>query len=105
MLNNSYSARNIIPSSIILNNYSIQNLIITPKENIYCLIPNTYYYADSIGFVEIIGFPCDFDKITDYHPNKDNYLITEKELEIQRKLTDISRLKQYTIINLKNGKL
>ena len=78
---------------------------ITPKENIYCLSPNTYYYADSIGFVEIIGFPCDFDKITDYHPNKDNYLITEKELEIQRKLTDISRLKQYTIINLKNGNI
>ena len=33
MLSNSYSSRNIgIPNSIILNNYSIQNLIITPKE-------------------------------------------------------------------------
>ena len=26
-------------------------------------------------------------------------------MEIQRKLTDISRLKQYTIINLKNGNI
>ena len=33
MLSNLYSSRNIgIPNSIILNNYSIQNLIITPKE-------------------------------------------------------------------------
>ena len=33
MLTNSYSSKNMgIPSSIILNNYSIQNLIITPKE-------------------------------------------------------------------------
>ena len=33
MLTNSYSSKNIgTPSSIILNNYSIQNLIITPKE-------------------------------------------------------------------------
>ena len=39
---------------------------ITPKENIYCFSPNIYYYGDSIGFVEIIGFPCDFKKIEEY---------------------------------------
>ena len=43
MLKNSYSTRNLgIPSSIILNNYSIQNLIINPKE----IDP---YYDISIG--------------------------------------------------------
>ena len=80
---------------------------ITPKENIYCFSPNIYYYGDSIGFVEIIGFPCDFKKIEEYNPesNKDNFLILEKLYEIQRKLTDISLLKQYTIVNLMNGEI
>ena len=45
MLNNSYSTKNLgTPSSIILNNYSIQNLIITPNEmEPYYQLPITPY--------------------------------------------------------------
>ena len=59
MLNNSYSARNIIPSSIILNNYSIQNLIITPKEiEPYYQMPIPTYenYTEQIHNINQISY-------------------------------------------------
>ena len=77
---------------------------ITPKENIYCFSPNIYFFGDTINFEDIItGFPCYFDKVNDYIPNK-NYLIYEKEQEMKRKGDETKyNTLPYTIINLKDG--
>ena len=77
---------------------------ITPKENIYCFSPNIYYFGDSINFEDnITGFPCFYDKVKDFNPNK-NFLIYEKEQEMKRKGDENKyNTLQYTIINLKDG--
>ena len=81
---------------------------LTPYEFIFCLSPNEYFYYNEIYLIEevqIIGFLYDFEKINDFHPNKKNFLVGEKELEIQRKLTGPNKLKRFTIVNLRNGKI
>ena len=77
---------------------------ITPKENIYCFSPNIYFFGDSINFEDnITGFPCYFDKVKDYIPNK-NFLIYEKEQEMKRKGDENKyNTSPYTVINLKDG--
>ena len=71
------------------------------QEKIFTQSPNSYFYGDDIDFQDnIFGFPCDFDKVSEYHPEKKNYLILEKFYEIKRRIIGMSKAKINTLVNL-----
>jgi hypothetical protein len=78
---------------------------ITPIELILCKSPNLYYYSTEFAVMNVVGFPCNFEKIKQFNPIKKDILYPEKFLIYEDSIKRdkySEKLNKFEIIDLKN---
>ena len=81
---------------------------ITPIELILCKSPNLYYYSTDFAVMNIVGFPCNFEKIKQFNPIKKDILYPEKFLIYEDSIKRdkySEKLNKFEIIDLNNGNI
>ena len=81
---------------------------ITPIELILCKSPNLYYYSTEFAVMNVVGFPCNFEKIKQFNPIKKDILYPEKFLIYEDSIKRdkySEKLNKFEIIDLNNGNI
>ena len=81
---------------------------ITPIELILCKSPNLYYYSTEFAVMNVVGFPCGFEKIKQFNPIKKDILYPEKFLIYEDSIKRdkySEKLNKFEIIDLNNGNI